>query len=45
MILSGGSATRLGGADKPGAVVGGLPLIVRVARAVTGAGRLIVVGP
>ncbi|MBX6166485.1 MAG: NTP transferase domain-containing protein [Thermobispora bispora] len=45
VILAGGRAARLGGADKPGAPVGGLPLIARVAAAVPDAGRLIVVGP
>jgi molybdopterin-guanine dinucleotide biosynthesis protein A len=45
VILAGGAARRLGGADKPGALVGGRPLIVSVAAAVPAAGRLVVVGP
>ncbi|MBG0816844.1 molybdenum cofactor guanylyltransferase [Planomonospora sp. ID82291] len=45
LILAGGRASRLGGRDKPGLEVGGVPLIERVAAAVPGAGRLIVVGP
>ncbi|MEO3784407.1 NTP transferase domain-containing protein [Actinocorallia sp. B10E7] len=45
VILAGGAARRFGGGDKPGAKAGGVPLIVRVASAVAGAGRTIVVGP
>ncbi len=45
VILAGGAARRLGGADKPGALVGGRPLIVTVAAAVPAAGRLVIVGP
>jgi molybdenum cofactor guanylyltransferase len=47
VILAGGSAARMGGADKPGLMVGGTPLLVSVAQAAAaaGAGRLIVVGP
>jgi molybdopterin-guanine dinucleotide biosynthesis protein A len=45
VLLAGGRARRLGGADKPGAEVGGRPLIGWVADAVAGAGRLVVVGP
>jgi molybdopterin-guanine dinucleotide biosynthesis protein A len=45
VILAGGRAERLGGTDKPGALVGGLPLIDRVVAAVSGARRLVVVGP
>jgi len=47
VILAGGQARRLGGADKPGLVVDGQPLVVRVAGAAVAAGarRLIVVGP
>ncbi|MBX6384467.1 MAG: nucleotidyltransferase family protein [Microbispora sp.] len=45
VILAGGRAERLGGADKPGAVVGGLPLVARVAEAVRDARAVIVVGP
>ncbi|MEV7009035.1 molybdenum cofactor guanylyltransferase [Streptosporangium sp. NPDC051022] len=44
-ILAGGLARRLGGRDKPGLEVGGRPLVERVAAAVPGAERLIVVGP
>ncbi|MEV8639125.1 molybdenum cofactor guanylyltransferase [Streptosporangium sp. NPDC051023] len=43
-ILAGGLARRLGGRDKPGLHVGGRPLVERVAAAVPGAERLIVVG-
>ncbi|WP_203976990.1 molybdenum cofactor guanylyltransferase [Planotetraspora silvatica] len=45
VILAGGRAERLGGLDKPGALVGGRSLIERVASAVGEATRLIVVGP
>ena len=47
IILAGGGATRLDGADKPALEVGGEPMLVSVARAATsaGAGQLIVVGP
>jgi molybdenum cofactor guanylyltransferase len=47
VILAGGSATRMGGADKPGLIVCGTPLLVSVAQAAAAAGttRLIVVGP
>ncbi|MFB4318603.1 molybdenum cofactor guanylyltransferase [Actinomadura sp. 21ATH] len=45
VLLAGGRARRLGGADKPGAAVGGRPLLAWVAAAVAGAARLVVVGP
>lgn len=45
VILAGGAARRLGGADKPGTLVGGRPLIVTVAAAVPAARRLVIVGP
>jgi len=47
IILAGGGATRLDGADKPALEVGGEPMLVSVARAAAsaGAGQLIVVGP
>ncbi|GAA0374689.1 hypothetical protein GCM10009530_26510 [Microbispora corallina] len=45
VILAGGRAERLGGADKPGALVGGRPLVERVAAAVAAARALVVVGP
>ncbi|MCD0450192.1 molybdenum cofactor guanylyltransferase [Actinocorallia sp. API 0066] len=45
VILAGGAARRFGGTDKPGALVGGRPLIVRVADAVADASRTIIVGP
>lgn len=45
IVLAGGEARRLGGVDKPSVVVGGRPLIERVADAVADARRLIVVGP
>ncbi|WP_327046240.1 NTP transferase domain-containing protein [Microbispora sp. NBC_01189] len=45
VILAGGRAERLGGADKPGALVGGVPLVERVAAAVRAARTVIVAGP
>ena len=47
VVLAGGRATRLGGADKPGLVVGQRTLLGSVVWAVTeaGASRVVVVGP
>jgi molybdenum cofactor guanylyltransferase len=47
VILAGGGAARMGGADKPGLAVGARPMLVSVAQAAAAAGtsRLIVVGP
>jgi molybdopterin-guanine dinucleotide biosynthesis protein A len=47
IILAGGRAARLGGADKPGLEVGGRTLLAAVIAAArdAGAGRTIVVGP
>jgi molybdopterin-guanine dinucleotide biosynthesis protein A len=47
VILAGGQARRLGGADKPALTVGGIPLAAAVARAAVTAGahRVILVGP
>ncbi|HEV7935830.1 MAG TPA: NTP transferase domain-containing protein [Actinomadura sp.] len=45
VILGGGLARRLGGADKPGMLVGGRSLIGWVADAAAGANRLVIVGP
>lgn len=47
VILAGGSATRMAGADKPGLTVGGRAMLVSVAEAAAtaGTGRLIIVGP
>jgi molybdenum cofactor guanylyltransferase len=47
VILAGGRAARLAGADKPGLEVAGIPMLVSVARAAIAAGtrKLIVVGP
>ncbi len=47
IVLAGGRASRLGGADKPALVVGGRSLITSVVAAAGGAGarRVIVVGP
>ncbi|MFN2518463.1 MAG: molybdenum cofactor guanylyltransferase [Jatrophihabitantaceae bacterium] len=45
IVLSGGSAARLGGTDKPGLRVGGLSLLDRVLAAVADAARIVVVGP
>ena len=47
VVLAGGRGTRLGGADKPGLVVGPRTLLGSVVSAVTeaGASRVVVVGP
>lgn len=45
VVLTGGRARRMGGVDKAAVVVGGRTLAARVAGAVAGAGRVIVVGP
>ncbi|WP_067908203.1 molybdenum cofactor guanylyltransferase [Actinomadura rubrobrunea] len=45
VVLAGGRARRMAGADKPGLPVAGRSLAARVADAVRDAGRLIVVGP
>ncbi len=47
VILAGGRARRLGGADKPGIVVGEQTLVAAVAAAAAGAGagQLVLVGP
>lgn len=45
VVLAGGGARRLGGADKPGLLVGGRSMVEWVGEAVTGAGRLVLVGP
>ncbi len=45
VVLAGGGARRLDGADKPGLLVGGRALVAWVGDAVAGAGRLVVVGP
>jgi molybdopterin-guanine dinucleotide biosynthesis protein A len=47
VVLAGGLAARMNGADKPGLDVGGDPMLVLVARAAAaaGTGKLIVVGP
>ncbi|MEW2630311.1 NTP transferase domain-containing protein [Streptomyces sp. NPDC048389] len=44
IVLAGGAAKRLGGADKPAVSVGGRPLLDRVLAACRGAGRTVVVG-
>ncbi|MER8071799.1 NTP transferase domain-containing protein [Streptomyces sp. NPDC094034] len=44
IVLAGGAAKRLGGADKPGVRVGGRPLLDRVLGACEGAARTVVVG-
>jgi len=46
-VLAGGRAARLGGADKPGLVVGARTLLAAVVSAATeaGAGQVVVVGP
>jgi molybdopterin-guanine dinucleotide biosynthesis protein A len=47
VILAGGRAARMNGSDKPSLEVGGVPLLVLVARAAAAAGarQVIVVGP
>ncbi|KAB2348902.1 molybdenum cofactor guanylyltransferase [Actinomadura rudentiformis] len=45
VVLAGGQARRMGGADKPGERVGGRALIARVADAAGAARRLVIVGP
>jgi molybdopterin-guanine dinucleotide biosynthesis protein A len=45
VVLAGGAARRLGGADKPGLDVGGTPLLDRVLAACAPAGTTVVVGP
>ncbi|WP_065962106.1 NTP transferase domain-containing protein [Streptomyces sparsogenes] len=45
VILAGGAARRLGGADKPALRVGARPLLDRVLGACRGAERTVVVGP
>ena len=45
VLLTGGAARRMGGVDKPGLAVGDRPMALRVADAVPGAVRVIVVGP
>ncbi|MFC9242991.1 DUF6457 domain-containing protein [Streptomyces sp. NPDC057136] len=44
IVLAGGAAKRLGGADKPGVRVGGRSLLDRVLAACAGAGTTVVVG-
>ncbi|MER6614636.1 NTP transferase domain-containing protein [Streptomyces xantholiticus] len=44
ILLAGGAARRLGGADKPAVSVGGRPLLDRVLAACRDAGRTVVVG-
>jgi molybdenum cofactor guanylyltransferase len=47
LVLAGGRARRLGGADKPGIAIGGRPMVSAVAAAAAGAGagHLVLVGP
>lgn len=45
LVLAGGAGRRLGGIDKPGLRVAGVPLLERVVRACAGAARVVVVGP
>ncbi|MBT2472738.1 NTP transferase domain-containing protein, partial [Streptomyces sp. ISL-66] len=44
IVLAGGAARRLGGADKPGLLVGGRPLLDRVLDACADARTTVVVG-
>jgi molybdopterin-guanine dinucleotide biosynthesis protein A len=45
LVLAGGAARRLSGADKPGLDVGGRPLLAWVLAACAAASRVVVVGP
>jgi molybdopterin-guanine dinucleotide biosynthesis protein A len=45
IVIAGGRARRLGGADKPALTVGGRSLLDRVLAACAGAARTVVVGP
>lgn len=45
VVLAGGGARRLNGADKPGLMVGGRSLVAWVGAAAADAGRLVLVGP
>jgi molybdopterin-guanine dinucleotide biosynthesis protein A len=45
IVLAGGDARRLGGADKPGLPVGGRAMVEWVGAAAAGADRLVLVGP
>ena len=45
VVLAGGRARRLGGVDKPALPVRGQPLVTAALQAVTGAGRVVLVGP
>lgn len=45
IVLAGGGARRLEGADKPGLVIGGRALVAWVGAAVADADRLVLVGP
>ncbi|KOG74465.1 molybdopterin-guanine dinucleotide biosynthesis protein, partial [Streptomyces varsoviensis] len=45
VVLAGGAARRLGGADKPSVRVGGRTLLNRVLAACADAGSIVVVGP
>ena len=45
IVLAGGAARRLGGADKPALEVGGRSLLDRAVEAVSDAGRTVVAGP
>ncbi|GAA2384446.1 NTP transferase domain-containing protein [Streptomyces glaucosporus] len=45
VVIAGGAARRLGGADKPALTVGGRTLLDRVLHACAGAARTVVVGP
>lgn len=45
IVLAGGRASRMGGVDKPGLVVGGRSMLETALAAVTGLGPIVVVGP
>ncbi|MCW2601136.1 MAG: molybdopterin-guanine dinucleotide biosynthesis protein MobA [Frankiales bacterium] len=45
LVLAGGGARRMGGADKPSRTVGGVSLLDRVLTACAGAATTVVVGP
>ena len=45
IVLAGGRSSRMGGVDKIGVVLDGLPLLAHACEAVSAAGTLVVVGP
>jgi molybdopterin-guanine dinucleotide biosynthesis protein A len=45
VVIAGGAARRLGGADKPAVLIGGISMLDRVIAAVADAGAIVCVGP